>query len=103
MEYNKIDECSPTGGLTFGDVQGMGDITFPSDNEPGSGDLPLPSGKVYRQVLPFSEFVKIPKKKKKRKLEKHSDAEHSPIPPMYKYVDDFRDYAERTKLADKVK
>ena len=85
MEYNKIDECAPTRELTFGEVQG------------------LPSGKVYRQVLPFSEFVKIPKKKKKRKLEKHSDAEHSPNPPMYKYVDDFRDYAERTKLADKVK
>ena len=100
---NRMNECdvvSPNGGLTFSDVAGMGDITFPSDGKPGSGDLPLPSGRVYKQIMPFDEFVKIPKKKKKkRKLEKHSDAEHSPNPPMYKYVDDFRDYVERTKLA----
>lgn len=97
----KIDECdccAPNGGITLSDVAGMGDIYFPSNGHSGSGDLPLPSGKLYTQVMPFHTFVKIPKskKKKKRKLEKHSDGEHSPNPPIYKYVDDFRTYVQRT-------
>lgn len=102
----KIDECdcvSPNGGAVFGDVPGMGDITFPGEcGEKGSGDLPMPSGKLYKQVMPFDSFVKVPKKKKKRKLEKHSDAEHTPNAPMYDYVDDFRTYVERTKLSKNI-
>ena len=40
---------------------------------------------------------KIKKSKRKRRLEKNSDAEHTPNAPVYDYVDDFRTYAQRTQ------
>ena len=50
-----LNECEggDPGAIGFGDIAGMGDITFPGElgeGEPGSGDLSLPSGKVYKQV-----------------------------------------------------
>ena len=59
--------------------------------EPGSGDLPLPSGKLYKQVAPFDTFLKSKKKRKKLKKQKHT-----PNSPHYAYVDDFKTYVERT-------
>ena len=64
-----LNECEggAPGAIAFGDIAGMGDITFPGElgeGEPGSGDLPLPSGKVYKQVAPFDTFLKSKKKRK---------------------------------------
>lgn len=69
MELKECDGCSPNGGLVSGDISGMGEITFPEDGNPGSGDIPLPSGHLYRQIAPFSEFVRKRKKKKGTKSE----------------------------------
>lgn len=101
-EDNIINECDC--GATPSCVGGMGDIVLPGgepgSGTPGSGDIPLPgpTGHVYTQVQPFDQFLKKHKKKRKRKLEKHSDAEHTPNAQVYDYVDDFRTYAERTKF-----
>lgn len=97
-----LNECE--GGapctISFGDIAGMGDITFPGElgeGEPGSGDLPLPSGKLYKQVAPFDTFLKS--KKKRKKLKKHT-----PNTIYYAYVDDFKTYVDRTyKKIDKLK
>ena len=98
-----LDECDGVpGGLTPGDVGGMGAITFPGpDGTPGSGDLPSPTGKVYQQVAPFGIFVNSlygkRKKKKKKKFRKEDEpCVHSPNAKVYDYVDDFRDYVDRT-------
>lgn len=101
-DINECDAVSPNGGAIFGDISGMGEISFPGPNgEPGSGDLPMPSGKLYKQVLPFDSFVKLskPKKKKKKGHFNKEDEEcvHTENPPIYKYVDDYRTYVERTK------
>ena len=106
----KVNECGVQGGATPANVGGMGDIVLPGgepgSGSPGSGDIPLPSptGKVYTQVQPFDQFIKknwknrkIKKSKRKRRLEKNSDAEHTPNAPVYDYVDDFRTYAQRTQ------
>ena len=106
-----VTECTGVqGGATPANVGGMGDIVLPGgepgSGSPGSGDIPLPSptGKVYTQVQPFDQFIKknlkngkIKKSKRKRRLEKNSDAEHTPNAPVYDYVDDFRTYAQRTQ------
>jgi hypothetical protein len=92
-----INECDGgvPGGLTTGDVAGMGDITFPGeDGEKGSGDIPLPSKTVYTQVMPYSLFVK---KKKKKKFRKEDEpCVHSENSKIYDYVDDYRNYVDRT-------
>lgn len=102
---SNINECdvAPVNCLTFGDVEGIGDIYFPGERgDKGSGDLPMPSGKLYKQVLPFDSFIRkpIPKKKKNKKghfNKKDEPCVHTDNPPIYKYVDDYRTYAERTK------
>lgn len=107
-KINECDSVAPNGGLTFGDVAGMGEIKFPGENpnngydgERGSGDLPLPSGRVYTQVAPFGVFKKMGWEKRKRKKK---SPYHTPNPPMYNYVDDYLDYVERTyKQMDKMK
>ena len=97
--YN-INECDGVpGGLTPADVGGMGPAYFPGPNgEPGSGDLPSPTGIVYKQVAPFDSFIKIRKQKKKKKKFRKEDEPcvHSENPPIYSHVDDFRDYVDRT-------
>ena len=96
-EINKnINECEggAPGAIAFGDIAGMGAITFPGElgeGEPGSGDLPLPSGKLYKQVAAFDTFLKSKRKHKKLKKQKHT-----PNSPHYTYVDDFKTYVERT-------
>lgn len=99
-KIKEINECGVPNGATPMNVGGMGDIVLPISGSPGSGDIPLPSptGTVYTQVQPFDKFIKKHKKKRKHKLEKHSDAEHTPNDSVYDYVDDFRTYVERTKL-----
>ena len=93
-------ECDGVpGGLTPADVGGMGPAYFPGPNgEPGSGDLPSPTGIVYKQVAPFDSFIKIRKQKKKKKKFRKEDelCVHSPNTKVYDYVDDFRDYVDRT-------
>ena len=100
----KINECGIQGGATPMNVGGMGDIILPGSGSPGSGDIPLPSptGVVYKQIQPFDQFIKknwknrkIKKSKRKRRLEKNSDAEHTPNAPIYDYIDDFRTYTQR--------
>ncbi len=97
--YN-INECDGVpGGLTPADVGGMGPAYFPGPNgEPGSGDLPSPTGIVYKQVAPFDTFIKIRKQKKKKKKFRIEDepCAHSKNPKIYNHVDDFRDYVDRT-------
>ena len=97
---SNINECDGVpGGLTPADVGGMGPAYFPGPNgEPGSGDLPSPTGIVYKQVAPFDAFIKIRKhKKKKKKFRKEDEpCAHSENPPIYSHVDDFRDYVDRT-------
>ena len=97
---NNINECDGVpGGLTPADVGGMGPAYFPGPNgEPGSGDLPSPTGIVYKQVAPFDSFIKIRKHKKKKKKFRKEDEPcvHSPNTKVYDYVDDFRDYVDRT-------
>lgn len=96
----RIDECdtiSPNGGLTFNDVSGMGDIAFPEENgECGSGDLPMSSGKIYTQVAPFSEFIKMKKRKKKKVEKKDEPCAHTENSKVYDYVDDYKTYVSRT-------
>ena len=93
-------ECDGVpGGLTPADVGGMGPAYFPGPNgEPGSGDLPSPTGIVYKQVAPFDTFIKIRKQKKKKKKFRKEDEPcvHSENPPIYSHVHDFRDYVDRT-------
>ena len=97
---SNINECdSVPGGLTPADVGGMGAAYFPGPNgEPGSGDLPSPTGIVYHQVAPYTMFLKqIKKKKRKKKFRKEDEpCVHSENPPIYSHVDDFRDYVDRT-------
>ena len=97
---SNINECDGVpGGLTPADVGGMGPAYFPGPNgEPGSGDLPSPTGIVYKQVAPFDSFIKIRKQKKKKKKFRKEDelCVHSENPPIYSHVDDFRDYVDRT-------
>lgn len=100
-EFWDLNECDGVpGGLTPADVGGMGSAYFPGPNgEPGSGDLPLPTGIVYKQVAPFDTFIKMrrPKKNKKKKFRKEDElCVHSENPPIYSHVDDFRDYVDRT-------
>ena len=97
---NNINECDGVpGGLTPADVGGMGPAYFPGPNgEPGSGDLPSPTGIVYKQVAPFDAFIKIRKQKKKKKKKFRIEDEpcaHSKNPKIYDHVDDFRDYVDR--------
>ena len=104
IDYNKdMYECEGVpGGLTPVDVGGMGPAYFPGPNgEPGSGDLPSPTGKVYQQVAPFGIFVNslYGKRKKKRKKKFRKEDElcvHSPNAKVYDYVDDYREYVDRT-------
>ena len=101
MKGTKLVECDGVpGGLTPADVGGMGPAYFPGPNgEPGSGDLPSPTGIVYKQVAPFDTFIKMrrPKKNKKKKFRKEDEpCVHSPNAKVYDYVDDFRDYVDRT-------
>ena len=97
---SNINECDGVpGGLTPADVGGMGPAYFPGPNgEPGSGDLPSPTGIVYKQVAPFDSFIKIRKQKRKKKKFRKEDEPcvHSENPPIYSHVDDFRDYVDRT-------
>ena len=103
IDYNKdMYECEGVpGGLTPVDVGGMGPAYFPGPNgEPGSGDLPSPTGKVYQQVAPFGIFVNSlygKKKKRKKKFRKEDEpCVHSPNAKVYDYVDDYREYVDRT-------
>ena len=103
VRINNILECDGVpGGLTPADVGGMGPAYFPGPNgEPGSGDLPSPTGKVYQQVAPFGIFVNslYGKRKKKRKKKFRKEDEpcvHSPNAKVYDYVDDYREYVDRT-------
>lgn len=100
----EVNECGVQGGATPMNVGGMGDIILPGSGSPGSGDIPLPSptGVVYKQIQPFDQFTKknwknrkIKKPKRKRRLEKNSDAEHTPNAPIYDYIDDFKTYTQR--------
>lgn len=104
---NECDFCSPNGGVVLGDIAGMGSITFPGEcGEAGSGDLPMPTGKVYQQVAPFGAFVKMKKSKKRKKKFRKEDEPcvHSPNKPVYDYVDDFRQYVDRTyNQVDRIK
>lgn len=95
-----LNECEGVpGGTTPADVGGMGAAYFPGPNgEPGSGDLPSPTGIVYHQVAPFGVFIKeLKKKKKKKKFRKEDEpCSHSPNKKVYDYVDDYREYVDRT-------
>ena len=97
---SNINECDGVpGGLTPANVGGMGAAYFPGPNgEPGSGDLPSPTGIVYHQVAPFTMFLKDIKKKKKKKKFRIEDepCAHSKNSKTYDYVDDFREYVDRT-------
>lgn len=82
----------------------MGAISLPGElGDKGSGDLPSPTGKVYKQVMPFDSFVKSPewkKRKKKKHVQTTPDSpyyKHSPNPPEYKHVYDFKEYIKRVK------
>ena len=100
MKGKKIVECEGVpGGATPANVGGMGAAYFPGPNgEPGSGDLPSPTGIVYHQVAPFGVFIKeLKKKKKKKKFRKEDEpCSHSPNAKVYDYVDDYREYVDRT-------
>ena len=95
-----LNECDGVpGGITPADVGGMGAAYFPGPNgEPGSGDLPSPTGVVYHQIAPYTVFIKELKKKKKKKKFRKEDEPCAKYdnPPIYKHVDDFRDYVDRT-------
>ena len=95
-----LNECDGVpGGITPADVGGMGPAYFPGPNgEPGSGDLPSPTGIVYHQVAPYTMFLKGQKKKKKKKKFRIEDepCAHSKNSKTYNYVDDFREYVDRT-------
>lgn len=97
-QNQNMNECEGVpGGATPASVGGMGDAYFPGSNgEPGSGDLPSPTGVVYHQVAPYTMFLKQIKKKRKKKFRKEDEpCVHSENPPIYSYVDDFRDYVDR--------
>ena len=104
---DNLTECEGgvPGGVTPANVGGMGAIAFPGQFGPkGSGDLPLPSGKVYNQILPFDSFIKSSnrKKKKNKKYKKPNTPDspyykHSPNPDVYKYVYDFKTYMNKAK------
>ena len=100
MKGKKIVECDGVpGGATPANVGGMGSAYFPGPNgEPGSGDIPMPTGKVYQQVAPFGIFIRAKKgKKKKKKFRKEDEpCVHSPNAKVYDYVDDYREYVDRT-------
>ena len=101
MKGTKIVECEGVpGGATPANVGGMGAAYFPGPNgEPGSGDLPSPTGIVYHQVAPYTMFLKQTKKKKKKAKKFRKEDEpcvHSPNAKVYDYVDDFREYVDRT-------
>lgn len=101
MSMYSIDECDGVpGGATPANVGGMGAAYFPGPNgEPGSGDLPSPTGIVYHQVAPYTMFLKQTKKKKKKTKKFRKEDEpcvHSPNAKVYDYVDDFREYVDRT-------
>jgi hypothetical protein len=95
-----LNECDGVpGGITPADVGGMGEITFPgADGTPGSGDIPMPTGHVYQQVAPFGIFIRAKKgKKRKKKFRKEDEpCAHSPNAKVYDYVDDYREYVDRT-------
>ena len=97
---SNINECDGVpGGLTPADVGGMGPAYFPGPNgEPGSGDLPSPTGIVYKQVAPFDSFIKIRKQKRKKKKFRKEDEPCAKYDnhPVCKHIDDFRDYVDRT-------
>jgi hypothetical protein len=105
IKMKEIDECdvAPVGCNVLGDLPGMGPIEFPHDGKPGSGDIPMPSGKLYYQVQPFDSFVKDPHWKKRKKMKKKKNTpdseiyKHSPNPSVYKYVYDFKTYMEKAK------
>ena len=102
---NECDGCAPNGGVTPGNVGGMGAIGFPGDNPPstqGSGDIPLPTGGVYQQVNPFDQFLKTKWKKKKKKFKGKTSEDnpiykHSPNDKVYDYVYDFKTYAQNIR------
>jgi len=100
-QKNITNECEGVpGGATPASVGGMGAAYFPGPNgEPGSGDLPSPTGIVYHQVAPYTMFLKQIKKKKKKSKKFRKEDEpcvHSPNAKVYDYVDDFREYVDRT-------
>lgn len=103
MIRKNIDEC---------DSCGMGSIELPGDNPnngydgiKGSGDIPLGSKHVYKQIMTFDTFVKpfYQKKKNRKKLDvKHVSQDspyykHSPNPSEYSYVYDFKEYIKKIK------
>ena len=102
MEGKMVFECEGVpGGATPASVGGMGAAYFPGpDGTPGSGDLPSPTGIVYHQVAPYTIFLKELRKKKKKKTKKFRKEDepcvHSPNAKVYDYVDDFREYVDRT-------
>ena len=100
VDPEKLVECEGVpGGATPTNVGGMGAAYFPGPNgEPGSGDLPSPTGVVYHQVAPYTMFLKGQKKKKKKKKFRIEDepCAHSKNSKTYNYVDDFREYVDRT-------
>lgn len=103
---NNMNECEGgvPNGITPDCVSGMGDIRFPGEGciQKGSGDIPLPSGRVYKQIQPFDAFIKQNYKKKKKLHKKKVSPDspyykHSPNPPVYKYVYDFKEYVNKVK------
>lgn len=102
---DNIKECEGVpNGITPQQVGGMGTIMFPGGGHCGSGDLPSPTGKVYKQIMPFDTFIKSPewKKKKKKKYKKPNTPDspyykHSPNPPEYNHVYDFKRYMDKAK------
>lgn len=55
----KVEENSPV--ATLGSVNGMGSVSFPAGNNPGSGDIPMqltgklaPKSKVFKQFKAFT-------------------------------------------------
>lgn len=96
----EVNECGAQGGATPASVGGMGDIVLPGGDSAGSGDLPLPTGGVYKQVQPFDQFIKKAGWKKKKKKFKGKPTKNGDI---YAYVDDFKTYAKRIGHIDESK
>ena len=113
MSNKNINECEGgvPGGITPDLVGGMGSIELPGDNPnngydgiKGSGDIPKGSGHVYKQIMTYDTFIKLPewKKKKKNKNKKEMTPDspyykHSPNPPEYSHVYDFKEYIKKVK------
>ena len=116
LNMTKIDECDGVpGGITPDCVGGMGAIEFPGDNPNngydgvrGSGDLPLPSKKIYKQIMTYDTFVKTktPKKKKgeQKQFKTKNESPDSPYYPQMKsspyyknFVYDFKTYIKKSK------